>query len=91
MRNAKLNLTGADFLTACSRPGPAWVNFCNGYVQAAVDGLGKPGDDFCPPVGITRATIMTAVMKVLETTPILHNRSAVEAVYLTMRVAFPCR
>jgi hypothetical protein len=33
-QSSEAKMNGAGFLSACSRPGPEWIGFCHGYVQA---------------------------------------------------------
>ena len=53
-------MTGADLLSACSKPDPDWIGFCHGYVQAVHDGVFRPDEDICPPSDLTRAQITRA-------------------------------
>lgn len=84
-------LTGADFLSACSKPEPDWIGFCHGYVQAVHDGVARPDEDFCPPSGTTRAEIVGTVVRQLTSAPDLQSLNAASVVYATLMKAYPCR
>ena len=90
-QDSKTVLTGADFLTACSRSDPQWIGFCNGYVQAVFDGIAKPWEEVCAPVGLTRSEIVEVVMKYLTDTPSLLNLNAASVVYDALVKTYPCR
>ena len=65
-QGSKVTLTGADFLSACTRPDPEWISFCHGYVQAIVDEERRPSEALCPPAGTTRAKIVDSVVAQLQ-------------------------
>jgi hypothetical protein len=85
-----IQLTGAEFLSACSRPDPEWIGFCHGYVQAVIDGMRRPGEDFCPPAGTTRATIVDAVVRQLTATPDIQRLNAASIVYAVILKTYHC-
>lgn len=84
------HLSGADFLSGCTKPAPELTGFCQGYVQAVVDGLRRPGEDFCPPANARRANIVGDVVDQLRTKPSLREASAFSVVYAYLVVTFPC-
>jgi hypothetical protein len=84
------HLSAADFLSGCTKPAAELTGFCQGYVQAVVDGLHRPGEDFCPPVSISRAKIVGDVVDQLQANPGLRNASAYSVVYAYLVVTFPC-
>lgn len=88
---SKVTLTGADFLSACSKADMEWIGFCNGYVQAVVDGVRLPGESFCAPIGTARAEIVDAVVDQLVKAPELQKLNAASVVYSVMVKAYPCR
>lgn len=88
---ADTQMTGADFLSACSKPDPEWIGFCHGYVQAVFDGMRRPGEDFCPPTGTARAVIVDTVVRHLLATPDLQRLNAASIVYAVLLKSFPCR
>lgn len=90
-QDSKMMLTGADFLSACSRPDSEWIGFCHGYVQAVVDGVRMPGESFCVPVGTTRAEIVGTVVDKLVKRPNLQKLNAASVVYSVLAEAYPCR
>ena len=84
-------LTGAEFLKVCSRSDPEWISFCNGYVQAAFDGVRLPGKSICAPSFLTRTKIVGAVVEHLTKTPALQKQNAALVVYAVLAIAFPCQ
>jgi hypothetical protein len=84
------HLSGAEFLSGCTKPVPELTGFCQGYVQAVVDGLHRPGEDFCPPANARRAKIVSDVVDQLEANPGLRDASAYSVVYAYLVVTFPC-
>jgi hypothetical protein len=91
LAQSNMHLTGADFLSVCTRADADWVSFCNGYVQATFDGLRRPGEDFCPPADIKRTTVIENVVRQLQAIPALQAAPAASVVYAYLGVAFPCR
>ena len=85
-----MTMTGKEFLAACSKPDPEWIGFCHGYVQAVYDGVFVPGEDFCPPNGLTRAKIVGMVVGELQAMPSIQDRNAAFIVYVVLADAFPC-
>lgn len=90
-QDSRTMMSGADFLSACSRPDPEWIGFCHGYVQAVVDGVRAPRESFCAPGGTTRAEIVGAVVDQLTKTPDLQKLNAASVVYSVLVKAYPCR
>ena len=90
-RNPADALTGSGFLSACSNPEPDWIGFCHGYVQAVHDGVVRPGEDFCPPDGTTKADMVGIVVRQLMTAPDLGSVNAASVVYAVFLKAYPCR
>ena len=89
--SAQTKLTGADFLSACTRPTEAWISFCHGYVQAVFDGVERPGEKLCPPAGTTRAKIVGDVVRHLKAIPKLQKHNAAAVVYGVLFNAYRCR
>jgi hypothetical protein len=83
-------LRGESFLSACSNPEPDWIGFCHGYVQAVHDGVVRPGEDFCPPAGTTRADMVGIIVRQLMEAPNLKHVNAASVVYATLLKAYPC-
>ena len=90
-RNSKVTMTGADFLSACSRADPDWIGFCHGYVQAIVDEERRPSEAICPPAGTTRAKIVGNVVAHLKASPKLQELNAAAVVHAVLRKSFPCQ
>jgi len=84
-------MTGAQFLDACTRLDHSWISFCNGYVQAVVDGVEHPIQKHCIPTGTTRATIVDATVRRLKATPELRKLNAASVVFVVLLRTFPCR
>ena len=93
----EMQMTGADFLLACSRPDSEWIGFCHGYVQAIFDAAPvfdearQSGRGVCAPSGLTRAAIVGAVVRHLTSTRELQSRNAATVVYAVLLVEYPCR
>ena len=83
--NAQITLTGKDVVSACSR-----INFCNGYVQAVIDSMHRPGDGLCIPTGTSRATLVGLVMSRLTNTSELQQLNGAAATYYALLQMFPC-
>lgn len=90
-RDPAAMLTGAGFLSACSKPEPDWIGFCHGYVQAVHDGMTRPGEDFCPPDSTTKAEMVGIVVRQLQATPDLASLNAASVAYAVFLKAYPCR
>ena len=90
-QNSGMMLTGAEFLKACTKPDMEWISFCNGYVQAAFDGVRRPGKDICAPTTLTRTKIVIAVVQALTVTPSLRNENAAVVVFAVLYSLFPCK
>src|SRR5215211_563210 len=88
--DSRTMLSGADFLSACSRPDPEWIGFCHGYVQAVVDGVRRPGERLCVPAGTTRAKIVGDVVLYLTAETELQRFNAASVVSAVLLEAFPC-
>ncbi len=89
-QSSKTTLTGADFLSACTRADMDWINFCNGYVQAVVDGVVRP-EDICLPAGTTRAKLVGVVVEQLMASPDLLKLNAASAVNSVLQKAYRCQ
>ena len=85
-----MTLTGGEFLEACTRPDSAWINFCNGYVQAVFDGASESANAICAPAGLTRAKIVGAVVDRLTAAPELQEFNAALVVHAFLIKAYPC-
>ncbi len=88
--DAKMQLTGASFSSACTRADESWVSFCNGYIQAIVDGIRKE-DRICLPSGATRNDLVTIAEKEITASSQLRAMNAHDAVRSVLRRAYPCR
>jgi|SRR5690606_17852329 len=84
-----IQLDGDQFSSACTRPDPAWINFCNGYVQAVVDSI-REGDGVCLPPGVTRAEIITAVEAEITGSKRLRAMNAYDAFKMALRRSYAC-
>lgn len=87
--DASMQMTGAAFSDACTRPNESWISFCNGYIQAAIDGL-REGDGICIPRGTTRTDLVTVAERAITAISELQAMNAHEAVRVVMRHSYPC-
>ena len=83
-----MTLNGAKLLEACTKADPAWVNFCNGYIQAAFDATGGKG--ICAPKGVTRNQLYDIIIPKLTKSPDLLKLNATSVIGAILRQAFPC-
>lgn len=84
-----MQMTGTAFSEACTRANESWISFCNGYIQAVVDGL-REGDGICISPGTTRTDLVTAAEKAITASSQLRTVNAYDAVRLVMRQSYPC-
>lgn len=83
-------LTGSELVTACRKADMAWVNFCNGYLQAVVDSIRK-GDKICVPAITTRAELVTVAVRGIAPSTRLRAMNAYDAVVSVLQRRYPCR
>lgn len=88
--DSKMQMTGASFSAACTRADESWVSFCNGYIQAVIDGIRKD-DKFCLPNGTTRTDVVTITEKEISASSHLQKMNANDAVRSVLRRSYPCR
>ena len=91
IQDSTVVLTGAKFLQACAGIEPGWIDFCHGYVQAVLDGIGKPWNEICAPAGLTTAEVVDIVIKGVRETPSSQDLNAASLVYDSLLKAYPCR
>lgn len=84
-----MQLTGAGFLAACTRPDEAWISFCNGYIQATVDSL-LPRDQVCFPIGTSRTELVTVATQRIAENPALQTSNAQNALWSILLAHYPC-
>jgi len=86
-------LSAGDLYTACTTPEAAWIDFCNGYMQAASD-LAVLTETACVPSGTTRAVLagvfQTGAEEVLSTAPALVDEPAIDVATYVLGQAYPC-
>jgi hypothetical protein len=87
--DSSMQMTGADFSDACTRPNESWISFCNGYIQAAVDGI-RAHDGVCIPDGSSRTDLVTNIERVVTNSSTLKAMNAHDAVRAAMQQSFPC-
>ena len=87
-RSSELTLTGAQLLSACTKPESDWIGFCNGYIQAAFDATGGKG--ICTPTGVTRNQLFDIIIPKLMNSPDLLELDAISVIDAILRKAFPC-
>jgi hypothetical protein len=88
--DSKIQLTGADFSSSCTRADESWISFCNGYIQAVMDSVGED-DKICPPIGTTRTEVVTITEREITASGQLRAMNAHDAVQSVMRRFYPCR
>lgn len=88
--DSKMQMTGASFSNACTRADESWISFCNGYIQAVVDGIRKD-DNVCLPNGTSRTDLVTITEKEITTSSQLRAMNAQDAVLTVLRRYYQCR
>jgi hypothetical protein len=88
--DSKFQMTGGSFLGACTRPDESWVSFCNGYIQAVIDGI-RESDKVCLPNGTTRTDVVTITEREITASNQLRAMNAHDAVRSVLRRFYPCR
>lgn len=83
------HLDGEALMNACGRPDEAWISFCNGYVQGALDGL-EDQLEFCIPEYATRAELSGAVYEFLRQVPAARELRAAGVVGAVAMMLYPC-
>jgi hypothetical protein len=84
-----VTMKGETFSDACTRVDESWISFCNGYIQAVIDGLRKQ-DEICISPGTTRNDLVTIVEKEITASSHLRKLNAKDAVVLVLRRYYPC-
>ena len=86
-------LSAGDLYTACTTAEAAWVDFCNGYMQAAND-LATLTQTACVPDGTTRAVLAEVFQlgaeEVLSAAPELVDDPAIDVATYVLGQVFPC-
>jgi hypothetical protein len=88
--DSKMQMDGNGLSNACTRADQSWVSFCNGYIQAAVDGV-RETDKVCFQIGTTRTDIVTVVEREITASSQLRVMNALDAVRAVLRRFYPCR
>lgn len=83
-------MNGLSFSNACKRAEEGWVSFCNGYIQAVVDGISK-GQSICIPVGTTRTDLVTISEREITGSSELKSLNAHQAVLSVLLRNYPCK
>ncbi len=84
-----MQMSGAGLSDVCTRPTEAWVSFCNGYIQAVIDGIRKD-DRICVPKYTTRTDIVEVVEREITSSSKLKELNAKDAVMMVLRSVYPC-
>jgi len=87
---SKMQMNGAGFSDACTRIDEAWVSFCNGYVQAVIDGMADE-EKICLPTGTTRTDIVTITEKEITASAQLQAMNANDAIRSVLSRYYSCR
>lgn len=86
-------LNAGSLREACTKPEEAWVSFCNGYAQAAVD-LATATRLTCIPTGTTRTQIVNAIDRAvfdqIARSEIPAEEPALSVVVAALEKAYPC-
>lgn len=86
-------MTAGDLLTACTTAAPHWVEFCNGFFQAAHD-AGAIAGDVCAPPGTTRIDLVEAYERIapgiLAAQPDVTDMSGFRLAVAILAETFPC-
>ena len=85
-----IQMTGDDFSAACTNPSESWVSFCDGYIQAVIDGL-RETDNVCIPKWTTRTTIVTIAEREISASKSLQSMNAQGAVRSVLSRFYRCR
>jgi hypothetical protein len=90
---AQVTVATNELVEVCSRTGTAWIDFCNGYMQAAND-IGAELSLICIPLDTSRATLTAQFQafaaEAIETQPQLAEASAINVVVASLNAMFPC-
>lgn len=87
--DSEMQMNGDGFSNACTRADEAWISFCNGYIQAIVDGI-RETDGVCLPAGTTRTDLVTIAEKEITASSQLRQMNAHDAVRTVLRRFYPC-
>ncbi|MFZ4535933.1 Rap1a/Tai family immunity protein [Propionivibrio sp.] len=88
--DSKMQLSGASFSDFCTRADESWISFCNGYIQAVIDGI-REDDKVCFPNGTSRTDVVTITERKITASSQLRAMNAHDAVRLVWRRSYPCR
>ena len=89
--------TGARLYEDCKSENPFNQGYCGGYVTGAVASLVNlqryrklPDNALCIPEDVSKAQLVEAVVKYLETYPRQRERQAINLVPEALNAEFPC-
>lgn len=88
--DSKMQMSGESFSSACTRADESWISFCNGYIQAVVDGI-REDDRICMPKGTTRTDLVTITEQKITNSQELKLMNAHDAVKSVLRSIYSCR
>jgi hypothetical protein len=83
-------MTGEGLLDVCTRAEADWIGFCNGYIQAAIDLMGRQEGSACIPEGTTRNEIYDVVIPLLTSSTRMQNENAFLAITAAISMKFKC-
>lgn len=90
---AQVSVSTVELIEVCSRPGTAWVDFCNGYMQAAND-IGAELSLVCIPPSTSRSAMteqfQTFAASMIESQPQLADAAAINVVVASLNAVYPC-
>ncbi len=87
--DASPHLDGQALMNACARADEAWISFCHGYVQGALDGM-EDHLELCVPERATRSDLAQIVYEVLLESPELQQLRAASVVGAVAMKLYPC-
>lgn len=86
-------LTAGELLDACTRPSMHWVDFCNGFFQAAHDSA-TVDEQVCTPDGVSRTELVrlfeVEAKRLIHANSSIAQRDGISIATAILAGAFPC-
>lgn len=90
---AQITLSAADLLENCTNPQGPWVDFCNGFFQAAHD-YGALHGEICAPADVTRSDLVDLYARyaptLLQDTPDVARATGLVVAVSIIAAEYPC-
>ena len=87
-------ITAKNLLEVCTTPDMHWVDFCNGFFQAAHDS-GAVDGKVCTPAGVTRTQLVELyeqrALRLFQINPVIGDAPGVEVVRRLLAKEYPCK